>query len=243
MSAVCAFVKKHLKYLGHAFCVGKYAGIAGYSSEKSSGFVMHIDVNQSIPECGIDFRRKDLFHRILVCRVEHYGVGSERPIESLLEEFFSTMYSVNMIEYLPGRFINYIALGNQFSFGDCRLQLDFMNRATDMKDIIGKDMSIMTEFQWKACDRLNVIAKFTYDINRTGSIGDLCVAPGTDIYRAGATLEYFPIKTYKDLRMHLSCCHTNGKSPESAVLRPKQTIVDAGITWKVGLLNIKNRKN
>ena len=147
------------------------------------------------------------------------------------------------IEYLPGRFINYIALGNQFSFGDCRLQLDFMNRATDMKDIIGKDMSIMTEFQWKACDRLNVIAKFTYDINRTGSIGDLCVTPGTDIYRAGAALEYFPIKTYKDLRMHLSCCHTNGKSPESAVLRPKQTIVDAGITWKVGLLNIKNRKN
>lgn len=158
-------------------------------------------------------------------------------------DFFSTMYSVNMIEYLPGRFINYIALGNQFRFGDCRLQLDFMNRATDMKDIIGKDMSIMTEFQWKACDRLNVIAKFTYDINRTGSIGDLCVAPGTDIYRAGAALEYFPIKTYKDLRMHLSCCHTNGKSPESAVLRPKQTIVDAGITWKVGLLNIKNRKN
>ena len=88
-----------------------------------------------------------------------------------------------------------------------------------------------------------MIAKFTYDINRTGSIGDLCVTPGTDIYRVGAALEYFPIKTYKDLRMHLNCCHTNGKSPESAVLRPKQTIVDAGITWKVGLLNIKNRKN
>lgn len=157
-------------------------------------------------------------------------------------DFFSTMYSVNMIEYLPGRFIKYIALGNQFSFGDCRLQLDLMNRASDLKDFIGKDMSIMTEFLWKACERLNVIAKFTYDINSTDSPGDLCVLPGTDIIRAGAVIEYFPIKTYKDLRIHLSCCHTDGTSPATAALRPKQTIADAGITWKVGLLDIKNRK-
>lgn len=158
-------------------------------------------------------------------------------------DFFSTMYSINMIEFLPGRFINYIALGNQFTFGDCRLQLDIMNRATDMKEFIGRDMSIMTEFVWKACEQLNVIAKFTYDVNNTRSEGDLCVAPGTDIFRAGAALEYFPLKTYKDLRLHLNCCHTDGKSPASAVLRPRQTIVDAGITWKVGLLNIRNKKH
>ena len=57
----------------------------------------------------------------------------------------------------------------------------------------------------------------------------------------GAALEYFPIKNYKDLRMHLSYCFTDGKSPATTALQPVQTIINTGITWKVGLLN--NRKN
>lgn len=156
-------------------------------------------------------------------------------------DWFQSMYSVNMIEYLPGRFINYIVLGNQFRFGNFQLQLDIMNRAASMKNFIGKDMSMMTELLWKACDRLNVIAKVTYDVNNTDDIGDLCVRPGTEIVRVGAALEYFPIKTYKDLRLHLNCCYNDGRSNAAGVLRPKQTILDAGITWKVGLLNIRHK--
>lgn len=156
-------------------------------------------------------------------------------------DWFNTMYSFNMIEYMPGKFINYLALGNQFSFGDFQIQLDLMNRVSNIDNLLFKDMSVMTELTWHALDCLNVTAKFTYDTNSTDDIGDLCVIPGTDIIRAGAGIEFFPMKNYKDLRMHLNVCHTDGKSPASAALQNRQTIIDAGITWKVSLLNIKNR--
>lgn len=35
-----------------------------------------------------------------------------------------------MMEYLPGRFINYISLGNKFTFDKVALELDVMNRAS-----------------------------------------------------------------------------------------------------------------
>ena len=44
---------------------------------------------------------------------------------------WSTLYSLNMVEYMPGKFVNYIALGNQFNLGDVTLTLDLMNRATE----------------------------------------------------------------------------------------------------------------
>lgn len=45
--------------------------------------------------------------------------------------WFNTIYSVNMIEYQPDKFINYIALGHRLEFGKTALELDFMNRAAD----------------------------------------------------------------------------------------------------------------
>lgn len=155
-------------------------------------------------------------------------------------DWFSSMYSLNMIEYMPGKFINYVALGNQFTMGKTQLQFDFMNRAARIEDL-GKDFSVMAEFVWKACENLNLILKATYDLNNTKRTGDLCVVPGTDIVRAGAALEYFPIKTYKDLRLHLNYCYTDGTAAKTGVLRPQQSIIDAGVTWKVGLLNIKRK--
>ena len=36
--------------------------------------------------------------------------------------------------------------------------------------------------------------------------------------------------------------YTDGMSPASAVLKPRQTIADAGITWHMNMLNIKRRR-
>lgn len=155
--------------------------------------------------------------------------------------FFSSMYSINFMEYLPGKYINYIALGNRFAFGKFALELDIMNRAMGGSDFLFNDYSIMGELSWKPVDRLNVFVRATYDRNRTVT-GDLCVAPGTDLVRAGAGVEFFPLKNYKNLRLHLNCCYTDGDSPSTTVLRPEQTIVDAGLTWYMNLLNIKRKK-
>ncbi len=155
-------------------------------------------------------------------------------------DFFSSMWSVNMLEYLPGRFINYIALGSQFTFGDFQMDLDIMNRAVSAKSLFGKDMSFMFNFKWSPLDCLNVFAKMTHDFNSSGEVGDWCVTTGTNITRVGAGLEYFPIK---DLRLHLDWCYTDGvNGAAGGALQPRQNILDAGITWRMNLLNIKRNK-
>lgn len=155
---------------------------------------------------------------------------------------FSSLYSVNFIEYLPGRFINYIALGNRFNFGDFRLDLDLMNRAIKAKDLFGKDFSVMCELRWSPLSRLEIFAKMTQDTNLTDEAGDWCVAPGTSLTRIGGGLEFYPLKDSKNLRLHLNCCHTTGKETMTSILRNRQTIIDGGITWKMNMLNMKRCK-
>ena len=154
-------------------------------------------------------------------------------------DFYTSIWSVNMLEYLPGRFINYIALGNRFSFGDFVMDLDLMNRASDISEMLGKDISIMSQISWSPFERLKIFAKLTYDRNATESNADLCVISGTDLLRVGGGIEYYPIKGFKDLRIHLNCCYTSGRnaSPAGALL-PEQTIIDAGLTWKINLLKL-----
>ena len=155
---------------------------------------------------------------------------------------FNSLYSVNFIEYLPGRFINYIALGNRFSFGNFRLDLDFMSRALNARDLLGKDFSVMCELRWSPLSRLELFAKMTQDSNFSDVAGDWCVAPGTSLTRFGGGLEYYPIKDSKSLRLHLNCCHTTGAESLTSILRDRQTIIDAGITWTMNMLNLKPRK-
>ena len=154
--------------------------------------------------------------------------------------FYSSLYSLNFIEYLPGKFINYLALGNRFIFGDFRLDLDLMNRAASIQDF-GKDFSVMCELKWSPDSSIDIFAKATHDRNLSEGEGDWCVAPGTSITRIGGGVEYYPIKNSKALRLHLNCCYTYGKATVTTVLKDKQTIIDAGITWKMNMLNLKRR--
>ena len=153
---------------------------------------------------------------------------------------FSSIWSVNMLEYLPGKFMNYIALGNRFTFGDFQLDLDIMNRAVSTRNFLGKDMSVMSKFMWTPSENLNLFLVATHDFNHADEIGDWSVLPGTEITRVGAGLEYFPIKNSKDVRLHMACSYADGvnSSPAGLVL-PKQTVFDAGVTWKMDMLKIK----
>ena len=155
---------------------------------------------------------------------------------------YSSIWSTNMIEYMPGKFINYIALGNRIDAGNFTVLLDIMNRAVSAKNFFGKDMSVMGEVQWHPCDRLNIFAKITHDFNSADEFGDWCVTPGTKITRIGGGLEYYPLKNTRNLRFHLFGCWTDGiNGSETGALQPNQTIFDAGITWKMNMLNIKRK--
>ena len=155
--------------------------------------------------------------------------------------WFNSIYSVNMIEYLPGEFINYITLGNKFNVGDLSLELDVMNRAVRNQTFLLKDISVMGELSYAASEKLNIIAKATYDVNNSDKIGDYCVMPGTEVTRVGAGVEYFPLPNgNKSVRMHATFCQTFGDNGNpSGVLQPEQSVFNVGLKWKMNLLSFK----
>ena len=145
------------------------------------------------------------------------------------------LHSVNMMEYNPGKFVNFIALGHQFHFNYFTLQLDWMNR-TAMNDFGFDDFSVMADLSWSASEKLNVFGKVTYDINKD-NLADYCVLPGTEVTRVGAGVEYFPIKGSRDLRFHGGYSYAWGKNgnPEGSV-RNNHSFLMLGATWKMDIL-------
>lgn len=157
--------------------------------------------------------------------------------------WFNSIWSVNAQEYASGKFIYYIALGNEFKMGNAKLQLDFMNRATKDHAFFLKDCSVMGELSYMFNDKLNVYGKVTYDVNKTHSAGDLCVFPGTELTRVGAGLEFYPLKDgNRNLRFQAYFCQAFGKNGnEAGTMLPDQAIVDLGVKWKVDIIKLTNK--
>lgn len=154
---------------------------------------------------------------------------------------FSTTYSVNFVEYLPGKFVNYISLGNRFSLGRFTVDLDVMNRAASGQAFIGKDFSVIGKVAWQPTNKLNVFAKASYDVNNADTGKDYLIAPDTEITRVGAGLEYFPLQDNRnDVRIHVVGSYSFGDNTNPAgVLLDKQTYLTMGITWRMNLLSLK----
>lgn len=157
-------------------------------------------------------------------------------------DWYNSIWSLNAQEYAPGKFIYYIALGNEFKMGNAKLQLDFMNRATDQHAFFFKDCSVMGELSY-LIDKVNVYGKVTYDVNKSDTPGDYCVLPGTELTRIGVGLEYYPLKDgNRNLRFHAYACHAFGKNGnEAGTMLPDQTIIDLGVKCKVDIVKLTNK--
>ena len=157
--------------------------------------------------------------------------------------WYNSIWSVNMIEYSTGQFINYIALGNNFKFGDFNLNVDFMNRATSHQTFLFKDCSVMGELSYSPVHWMNVFAKVTYDVNKTDRIADFCVMPGTELTLYGGGFEFFPLKNTKNLRFHANCFYSQVKNGNPiGTMVDKRTIVDVGVKWKMNILSVPKKK-
>jgi hypothetical protein len=152
---------------------------------------------------------------------------------------WSTLYSLNMVEYKPGKFVNYMALGNRFDFDNVSLTLDLMNRTTEGHCFLGRDFSVMGEVDWKPCHKVNLFGKCTYDVNKSKTLNDACVPPGTELTRIGAGVEFFPLKdNLNDVRLHLAGHYTLGDVPSDYSVQPKQLMLTAGVTWRMDLASL-----
>ena len=146
------------------------------------------------------------------------------------------LHSVNMLEYQPGKFVNFIALGHQFNMGDFKLQLDWMNRA-DMGNFGFDDFSVMADLSWSASDKLNVFGKYSYDVNKD-NMADYCVLSGTELSRVGAGVEYFPIEDSRDIRLHANYSYAWGTNSNLAggTVFDTQSFLSLGVTWRMSIL-------
>ena len=151
---------------------------------------------------------------------------------------FSTIYSFNLIENPAGNYIQYVALGNKFTAGQFCLELDLMNRAAKHQAYFLKDCSVMAELAWRSTNaKWRLHAKFTHDRNTTGTSADQLVLSGTALSMLGGGVEYRPTPT---LRLHATAYHSWGHNANSAdVMQHDGTMIAAGITWSMNLLNLK----
>lgn len=149
---------------------------------------------------------------------------------------FDSIWSLNFIEYLPGRFINYLALGNHFTFGRFSVFADFMNRSLMDSVSFLKDFTVIGKVEYSLGERFRVFGKASYDRNDLDREGDWCVCPGTSIGRVGCGVEYFPLAD-KRVRLHATFCHSFGENGNPAgSLLPDQQVASVGLTWRMSLL-------
>lgn len=158
---------------------------------------------------------------------------------------YKGLHSVNASQYADGKYIWYVALGNQFTWGDARLQLDFMERDANGSTIFD-DFSVMGEFSYLIADRVNILARATYDKCSSSfpNFADLTVYPGSELTRMGGGIEYYPLggKGNRSLRLHAVYFHTLGDNTNPAgTALDKQGIFTAGVTWKFDVLNFAKK--
>lgn len=183
---------------------------------------------------------KDML-RFQVCQSPFHQENSDMYAFNLMwngsHDIFESIWSLNFIEYLPGRFINYVALGNHFTVGKLSVFVDFMNRSLMDKASVLRDFTVIGKVGYSFNDRLSVFAKASYDHNDLDEVGDWCVLPGTSMGRVGCGVEYFPLAD-KRVRIHATFCHSFGDNgnPAGSVL-PDQQIASVGLTWRMGLLS------
>lgn len=147
------------------------------------------------------------------------------------------LHSVNMMEYFPGKYVNFIAFGHQFRIGRMTLQLDYMNRADMANFTFSKDFSVMADLSWAALKNLNVFGKVTYDLNEDNT-ADLCVLPGTELVRVGGGVEYFPLEQNHDVRLHANYSYAWGQNGNTnGTVFDNQSFLSVGLTWKMSILN------
>lgn len=154
---------------------------------------------------------------------------------------WQTLYSANLTEYAPGKYINYLMLGNRFTPGNFEIELDLMNRAASHQTFLFKDCSVIGEIAYRPAPAWRIHGKMTYDVNRTHTAADLCVLPGTELSMAGGGIEFYPLKKKRtSLRLHANCYHSWGKNSNSADLMQKgTTVLDFGVSWDMNVLNLK----
>ena len=162
---------------------------------------------------------------------------------------FSTSYSINMMEQNKGEYINYIALGNMFDFGNLDFYVDFMNRGFfNQSDFFLGDFTIIGEVKYAFTEKFTAMIKGGYDRNKhsyydysggwpTPQPYDMAVTPGVEYTFAGLGFEAYPYKGNKNVRLHGFLAFNDLTTATDDMMNPNSTNLslqaNVGVTWRI----------
>jgi len=112
-------------------------------------------------------------------------------------------WSVNVFEREKGLCNLFLCLGNRFHLRDnASLDCSLAHRM-DLHDArLMKDFSAVMRLKLGVTDQLDILGKAVWDYKEEG-IEDPMLPPGTNIWKAGGGIEYYPVSGSKTVRLHL----------------------------------------
>lgn len=153
---------------------------------------------------------------------------------------WESIWSLNAFQTTRNRWINYIAMGNKFTFVRkyLWLELDYMNRAGSGQSSFFDDFSIMTSLNTRPHSSVRIFAKYTFDRNRSGTDADCCVLDGTEMHTVSGGVEYEPFSKYPEiLRLFAVAGYSWGEnSNANGVLQDGQIRLNVGVRLNVDVL-------
>ena len=158
---------------------------------------------------------------------------------------YESIWTVNLMEYIPGYFVKMAALGNAFYVGDFTFGVDYIMRGAKVKDMFN-DITLNVMPSYNIGESLRLFGKFGWEqtkepvdydfwgeyldteemeeINEeSGSVMPAFLIPGEDYIYYGAGIEYFPLKENKSVRLHAVWSSNN---------YTKRHVFNVGLTWK-----------
>lgn len=155
---------------------------------------------------------------------------------------YESIWSVNEVEYIKGKFCNYVALGNKFVINDkVTLIADLMTRTYPDNNLF-KNNTFMGEASWDINPKWKVTGKISYDCNRGINMTNRTeVARGSQLAIGGVVGEWFPIRNGKHLlKVHAAVFASHGSNYNSADIMQRETLYGSlGVTWHMNFFNFK----
>lgn len=153
-----------------------------------------------------------------------------------------TIWSVNEVEYLKGKYCNYVALGNKLVVNDkVTLLVDLMTRTYPENNLF-KNNTFMGELSWDINPKWKITGKVSYDCNRGVNLTEMTeVARGSQLAIGGIVGEWYPIRNGRHLlKVHAAIFGSHGSNYNPSDLMQKDTMYGSvGLTWHMNLLNFR----
>ena len=154
--------------------------------------------------------------RIEECNLMAYAAGWRAEYD-----FYESYWTANMWEYERGRFVKALNLGNRFHIGDFSCDLEYMTRASDLKNFFVNDFTAIIAPSYEIAGWVRLFAKCGYERVREEVMFE---EYGTNLFYGGG-VEFFPLKDDKDVRVH-AAWSSSGFFGD---------ILNVGLTWKMDL--------